>query len=1142
MTGTTMKSKIRLSRAVLALLLAAAAAAAPANIRAQVPGAPADLSDRVGAVLLRFPSASGPDRDAAAAAFLALGEPGVLEACRRLAPAGTEDDSLVRYALHGATVYAARAGAESERAVFAAALLKALAVHPNAEAKAFLISQIQWVAHDDSVSALAAYLADPDLADPASRALVTIRGAKAEKALLTALTRSPGAAPLPVIQALGSLRSRPAVPALLALLRSSDPALREAVLNALAEIGDLSARPALEMIPLSLSGVERIKAAERFLRFGERLIANGEREGGRGIFRSILANYAAPSENQIRSAALDLLGRELGQAVLVDLLKAAESPDRMFRQKALAMAEPLRAAGASPWIARAASLPPANLADVIAMLGRRGDKDAESFILDGLKSGEAAVRCAAITAYARMNGAAAADELMPYFSSEDPDQVQAVFDAAEGWPTDLVVAKLMPVFPSLPLAAKRAAVEIFGGREAGAAVPLLLDSADAKDEGLRAAALTALESAARPEDLPAVLERLAKASAKKDIVALQNAATAASNRIAEPEKRADALLAALKKARKTKRADFLRPLARIGGAKALQAVVADLRHKDPAVQSAAAYALSNWPDATALDGLFMMGRRAADYKTRYLALQGIVRLLGEPSDSAGRIARWREAFDLAVQPDEKTLVIAGLGNIRDAEAARIASGFLARPEYQDKAASAIVRMVMPAPRLEGLAGFEAVLALRGALPYLESGYDREQGENYARGLLLQEGFEQNFNGKDLDGWKGLVADPPARAKMTAEELLQAQAEADDLMRKHWRVVDGDLLFDGAGHSLCTKKDFGDFEMFVDWKIEPKGDSGIYLRGSPQVQIWDPAQWPEGSGGLYNNQKNPKNPLVKADRPIGEWNTFYIRMAGDKVTVLLNGIRVVDNVVMENYWERDKPLYPVGQIELQAHSTNLSFKNIFIRTLSDADKASASGPAASSAEGSEEGFIALFNGRDLLGWRGDTKGYIVENGVIAALPEGTGNLYTENEYSDFDLRFEFKLTPGSNNGIGIRAPLSGDAAYVGMEIQVLDDSADQYKSLNPYQYHGSVYGVVPSRRGFQKPVGEWNTEEIIARGRRITVLLNGTTIVDADIDAAAASGTVDHRDHPGLKNAAGHIGFLGHGSRVEFRNLRIKELR
>jgi hypothetical protein len=488
--------------------------------------------------------------------------------------------------------------------------------------------------------------------------------------------------------------------------------------------------------------------------------------------------------------------------------------------------------------------------------------------------------------------------------------------------------------------------------------------------------------------------------------------------------------------------------------------------------------------------------------------------------------------------------VAGLGGIRNGEALKKAASFLGVPALQIKAAAAVVRMVMPAPGLPGLTGFDTAQALRGALPYIDNAYDREQAEKYAWDLLLGAGFEASFNGKDLSGWKGLVADPPARSKMTPEELAKAQAEADALMRAHWKVVDGALAFDGKGHSLCTAADFGDFEMFVDWKIESKGDSGIYLRGSPQVQIWDSAQWPEGSGGLYNNQKNPKNPLVKADRPIGEWNTFYIRMIGDKVTVHLNGVLVVDDTVMENYWEREKPIYPLGQIELQAHSTPLYFKNVFIRRivpgatgLPDLPPSVGEAPAEEQAAG----FVSLFNGRDLAGWTGDTKGYGVEDGVIAVKPESGGNLYTEKDYSDFIFRFEFKLTPGANNGIGIHTPPEGDAAYVGMEIQVLDDGAEVYKSLKPYQYHGSIYGVVPTRRGFQKPVGEWNSEEIRVQGRRVTVRLNGTTIVDADIEKASTPQTVDGRDHPGLKRTSGRISFCGHGSRVEFRALRIKTL-
>ena len=192
-----------------------------------------------------------------------------------------------------------------------------------------------------------------------------------------------------------------------------------------------------------------------------------------------------------------------------------------------------------------------------------------------------------------------------------------------------------------------------------------------------------------------------------------------------------------------------------------------------------------------------------------------------------------------------------------------------------------------------------------------------------------DGFVALFNGKDLTGWKGLVGNPRDRAKMTPDQLAKAQQKADQGMRANWKVLDGTLVFSGKGKSLCTAKDYGDFELYVDWKILPGGDSGIYLRGSPQVQIWERGV---GSGGLYNNKKNPSNPIKKADNPIGRWNTFYIKMVGQRVTVKLNGQLVVDKVVMENYWQRDKPIYPAGQIELQNHGNTLWFKNVYLREL------------------------------------------------------------------------------------------------------------------------------------------------------------------------------------------------------------------
>lgn len=197
------------------------------------------------------------------------------------------------------------------------------------------------------------------------------------------------------------------------------------------------------------------------------------------------------------------------------------------------------------------------------------------------------------------------------------------------------------------------------------------------------------------------------------------------------------------------------------------------------------------------------------------------------------------------------------------------------------------------------------------------------------------GFTALFNGKDLTNWQGLVGNPKTRATMSKEELAAEQVKADERARQHWQPKDGILVFDGKGKNLCTTKDYGDFELYVDWKIEKNGDSGIYLRGTPQVQIWDAEQSDRnaiGSGGLFNNKKNPSKPSICADKPAGEWNTFYIKMIGEKVTIKLNDKLVVDDVVLENYWERDKPIYSTGAIELQNHGNTLYFRNIFVREL------------------------------------------------------------------------------------------------------------------------------------------------------------------------------------------------------------------
>ena len=579
-------------------------------------------------------------------------------------------------------------------------------------------------------------------------------------------------------------------------------------------------------------------------------------------------------------------------------------------------------------------------------------------------------------------------------------------------------------------------------------------------------------------------------------------------------------------------------------------------------------------------------------------------------------------------------------------------------------------------------------------------------------------FEPIFDGTGFDGWFFAPhTDPRAIAAMAPSERAAFLKKHAADGRDHWRVEPGEdgpeLVNDGEGPFLWTDRDYADFELRLDWKIEPETDSGVYLRGCPQVQIWDPAgEDPrghgkaKGSGGLWNNPKRGpnsrgKDPAMRADSPIGEWNTFVIRVVGSTVTVDLNGERVVNEATLENYWDRDLPLFPVGPIILQTHGGETRWRNVEVREIPrampesgfldadgepygegwaaaepeeidrggtavrpgadlhgeigpvpfdrpawlavqtrlgepgplvrfqfDADgTVSADNPLASLADlapggagaaadigpvpglwtdvnaaaaafdplkanrlyvsqrggavsaylngtpffvavagsavgddrlvaggpgvrfqqvrdadgrngpADEAGFTPVPLDAGLPGWTGDTAGYGVAGGVLRC--EGGGNVYLPGDHDDFALRFEFKLPPGGNNGVGLRAEHGKDAAYAGMESQILDNTAEVFAGIKPYQAHGSIYGVVPALRGYLAPVGHWNVEEIELVGDRVKVTLNGKIIVDANLCDAAADGTVDGREHPGLLRESGAVGFLGHGAPVEWRNVRVK---
>lgn len=890
------------------------------------------LATKVSTVLAKFPAENAKDKEAFAAELVSLGPDGLRDVLGRLAAPGADDDSLARFALDAVAVNVSRAGAESERLIFVKELLKALYEPRDAEVKAFLLSELQLVGKKEIVKPLRRFLNDPELCGPAARALVASHAPEAETVLLKSLAAAPAKNRIELIQALGELRSAAASKKILTYAADPDAGIRRAAIFALANIGDPVAQPVLERSAVTASPYDRARSASIYLLFAQRQWENGKKDAAERICRDFIRNSTLPEESQVRASALTLLARILGAGVLDILLEAAESSDVQFRQKALELAETVPGEKATAlWLEKLAELRPENQGDVIAMLGRRGDKTALPGIRQRIGSEDKSVSLAAAVASARLGGDAVFDDVWPLVWSEDGEQARAVRQALSFFSPARVVAKAPSILMAAPAQTRIALIEMLAERKAREAAGLVLAQARSEDENVRKAAFAALESLARPDDALALIGLLSAVLGTPDVAPVQNALVAAANQIPEPERRAEAVLTALEQAQGPKRADLVKPLARIGGEKALSFVISAARNPDPQLQAAALYALSNWLDGSALEELWKTARTTDDNKSRYLALQGIARLTGDLEYSSERkLLLLREALDIAVEVNEKNLILSALAGIRTPESLKVVAKFLDDKTLQVRAAQAVLRMVMPAPGAAGLAGLETAMILKKALLSIDNEYDRDEAERYARSLLFKNGFTALFNGKDLAGWKGLVADPPKRSQVTPAELKKAQAEADALMRKHWKVVEGALVFNGQGHSLCTLRDFGDFEMFVDWKIQEKGDSGIYLRGSPQVQIWDLTQSPDGSGGLYNNKINPSKPLVRADRPVGEWNTFHIKMTGERVTVHLNGIIVADNVVMENYWEREKPIYPAGQIELQAHSTPLTFKNIYIR--------------------------------------------------------------------------------------------------------------------------------------------------------------------------------------------------------------------
>jgi HEAT repeat protein len=1100
---------------------------------------------KVADLLARLPANDLQLNDKLMGDMILIGESGIKQICDQIVPAGTGNDTGPRFAVESLSRFLSQKGKETERATWEKTCISYALGQKDNGIKDFFMKQLQLIGGNQSAEAMKVYLASKDICEPALAVITAVGGKAAEGILAEALKNRDLPCAAAAMNALATMNSQIAINEYIMWAGVDDINIKASAYNALAQSGSPLAYPVLLKAAKDvLYKWEATGATASLLNYAKVVAQNGDIKTMDKICKLVISKCNDNLTIQNKTVALDTYVSFHGINAMSYLIKAAAHENDKYRNAAMRMSLGIKDTEVvKKWIDYFPKAIPAAKPEIITMLGLRGDVSALPLITASLSNQDVNVRTEAAEAVVKINGSKAIPVLIDYLMKFDSDSDQAAAKSAL-----MTVAGndnmplLVPVLKNGTPASRKSAIELLAWNKDNKYFSEILPYVSSPEETTKSAAIKALASLAGSTDQAKLIELLAVTDNKEYIADLQVALAAAANKISDPEKRSYTILKAMDG--KIQKEKLIPVLGKTGGREALAVVLKEFENGNPGMRDICFRTLTGWKDYSASSALYEIcasGNKSFESQ----AFEGYLRQIRTaslPDDQ--KLLLFRKIMPFALSAERKIQIINETGKIKTYQSLYYVANYLDDPATSAAAARAAMSIALPAVTsktgMYGILAREILIKAAANIKGQESDYDKEMINKYLADMTADEGFKPMFNGKDLKGWQGLVENPVARAKMKKVDLERLQAEANVMVPANWSVKDGCIVFNGEGNNLCSIAEYGDFEMLVDWKISKNGDSGIYLRGSPQVQIWDTSRVQVGaqvgSGGLYNNQKNPAKPLKVADNPVGDWNTFRIVMIGEKVSVWLNGVLVVDNVTLENYWDRKIPIFPKGAIELQAHGTNLAFRDIYVREISEKEY-------NLTPEEKAEGFASLFNGRNLDNWVGNKQSYVAEDEMLVIRPadDSGGNLYTEKEYADFIFRFEFLLTPAANNGLGIRAPLTGDAAYVGMELQILDDTAPVYANLQPYQYHGSVYGVIPARRGFLKPVGEWNYEEVNIQGTKITITLNGTVIVDGDIAGPRDNGTIDKNDHPGLKNKTGHIGFLGHGSLVKFRNIRIKDL-
>ncbi|HEY7120424.1 MAG TPA: HEAT repeat domain-containing protein [Tepidisphaeraceae bacterium] len=702
-------------------------------------------ADAVSDFVAQMPAKDVPAESDLAAKAIAGGAPAVKGLCAQLVPLGTQgkDDTKARYAVSALVRYVGQPNHESDRAALVQGLCESLSEAKDVEIRTFLVNRLQEVGHDDAVPTLAPLLADEDLARHAAAALERVGTPAATDALNKALPSSTGAARVAIIKSLGMLRSAASIDEIAKSLDSDDKNLKAASIWALANLGSDRVTDALNQYVKQGPAYERSKGISWML-----LAARRQAEAGRNpqcvqTCKSVMAlasSGAAPVS--AACAALHVLAETQGEAALPDLLEAAGSDHPQVRNTALDAALLIPGEATTARFAdRMKSLSPAAKVDVLSFLGRRKDAGARPAIQGATKDADPGVRVAAVAALVSLGREEAIPALIDRITSDQLEVARPAADMLARIPGDKPLTAAAEALGSAPAKSKVALLELLAARGARGQKDAVLKQTADTDASVRLAALRAMEKIATADDAPRLVELAVAAKDAGEVSAALRAATAAGAQIADAEHRADPFLAALANAKGDQRAAIERAMARVGGKRAFDTVLADAKSNDPATRDGAVRALAEWQDAAAIAPLLEVAKSdSADASLQVTAIRGVIQVAKAAEMSgADKAAAYQQAMDAAKRPEEKKMILGAVGNEKGQAFFDLAAGALDQPELQREAALAVIKTALPPGRGQaGLKGEKVTQALGRAIPHCPDPGLRGDAERYLKSLTRQE--------------------------------------------------------------------------------------------------------------------------------------------------------------------------------------------------------------------------------------------------------------------------------------------------------------------------------------------------------------------------------------------------------------------